>query len=335
MVTDTERNGTSEADRLSLSKLALVFATLAAGVLVIAGSVVGNQLGSIIKLADETRDTTIPDTVRQNALALDAERLGRLADIAFYADEETERALAMKEVDVLVAKLVNAGDEDLRAKAITAGEIITETASATSWAAALTNKIASSMKQLDRLIGEIDDNLTVIVEDSSYRLRLILEESSVLTLTDMDNIRTDFRETVRINTASQQLLSILRANRNLLALSVTLNSEKQIENLQAKFDASLARTTELLGYLPTSGEFEYLPDLIDEFAESATILESRIEVIEERRARGTAIGRRRNCLRKFARASRPTPPMWQPAAYPILRKARNRFAGRAICSSCS
>jgi methyl-accepting chemotaxis protein len=281
MATDTGQNGTSETGRLSLSKLALICATLAVAVLAIAGYMIGKQLDSIISLANETRDVTIPDTVRQNALALDAERLGRLADIAFYADKETQRAEAMDEVDVLVANLVSAGNEDLRAKAITAGEIIIETGSAASWADALTSEIASSMKHLDGLIGEIDDNLAAIVEDSSFRLKSILDESSVLTLTDMNNIRADFHETARINTASQQLLSSLRASRSLLALSVTLNSEKQIEDSQARFEASLARITELLESLPTSGDFEYLPDLIDEFGESATILESRIEVIEE------------------------------------------------------
>jgi methyl-accepting chemotaxis protein len=281
MATDTQKNETGDADGLSLSKLAMVFATLTVGVLVIAGSVVGDQLGSIIKLAGETRDTTIPDTVKQNALALDAARLGHLADIALYADEETRRAGAMEEVDVLVASLVNADNEDLRAKAITAGEIIMESGSAASWANALTSEIASSMKHLDSLIGMIDDNLMAIVEDSSFRLKSILDNSSLLTLTDINNIRADLNETVRINTASQQMLTSLRASRSLLAVSLTLNNKKQIEDLQARFDALMERIAELQKSLATAGDLESLPDMIDEFGESATILENRIEIIEE------------------------------------------------------
>ncbi len=283
MATNTERDISNEAGRLSLLRLAQVFATLAAGFLVIAGSLVGNQLSSIIGLAEETREVTIPDTVKQNVLALDAERLGRLADIAFFTNDDSQRAAALEKIDVLVANLVSAGDEDLRAKAITAGEIIKETGSAASVADTLTNEIAISMKQTDSLIGEIDGSLTALVENSSARMKAILSESSLLTLTDMNNIRSDFRNTVQINDASQQLLSSLRAGRDLLALSLTLNNQQKIEDLRARFDANLGHIGELLGSLPNAGGFENLPGLIDEFGKSATILENSAEVIGELR----------------------------------------------------
>ena len=288
MTTETEQNQTEDTNRLSLSKLALVFAVLAAGVLVIAVSMMGKQLDSIRLLAEETRDTTIPGTVKQNELALDAERLGSLADIALYADEETRRDGAMEEVDVLVANLVSAGNDELRAQAITAGEIILETGSAASWAAALSNEIDSGMKQVDSLIDRIDSDFSTTVEESSLHLKTILDDSSLLTLADMDNIRANYRDTAEINTSSQQLLSGLRESRGILALSLTLHDEKKIDDLRVRFDANQTRITELLKSLPVTGDTGNLPDLIDSFGESAVILENRIEVVEEqRRARET------------------------------------------------
>jgi methyl-accepting chemotaxis protein len=283
MATNTEQDKSNEAGRLSLLRLAQVFATLAAGFLMIAGSMVGSQLSAIIGLAEETREVTIPDTVKQNVLAQDAERLGRLADIAFFTNDESQRAAALEKIDVLVAHLVSAGDENLRAQAITAGEIIKETGSAASLAYTLTDEIAVSMKQIDGLIGEIDGNLTALVENSSVRMKSILSESSLLTLTDMNNLRADFRKTVRINDASQQLLSDLRASRDLLAHSLTLDDQQKIEELRARFDVNHGRIIEMLGSLPNAGGFESLPGLVEKFGNSATILENRIEVIGELR----------------------------------------------------
>ena len=168
MATNTERDISNEAGRLSLLRLAQVFATLAVGFLMIAGSLVGNQLSSIIGLAEETREVPLPDPVPPHVLALDAERLGRLADIAFFTNDDSQRAAALEKIDVLVANLVSAGDEDLRAKAITAGEIIKETGSAASVANTRSNEMAISMKQTDSLIGEIDGSLTALEMASGF-----------------------------------------------------------------------------------------------------------------------------------------------------------------------
>lgn len=277
MATGTDSRKAGEKNRLSLSATAAAFTLLAAGVMAIAGFMIDSGLESIQKLAEQTRDKTIPGTVAQNDLALDAERLGQLAEIALYADEETLRATAMLEVDGLVANLVSTGDDNLRSSAIEAGEFIKETGSAASWAAALNSEIAGSMKQADVIIDEIDTTLAAMTVEESSRLQSVLEGSS----SRIYDIRADFRKITRINTASQQLLSTLRTCKNLLSLSLTLDNEKQIKDLLARFDANLAQIEELLWLLPAAGDGETLRTLIADFSDSKAVLESRMEIIEE------------------------------------------------------
>jgi methyl-accepting chemotaxis protein len=284
MAADTEHNDTGEAGDLSLSKLALIFATLTAAFFGITGYIIGNQLTSIIQLARDTHSITIPDTVKQNQLALDAERLGRHADTAFLAKEEAQRAEALEQVDLLVSNLINAGDEDLRARAVDAGETIKNVGMAADRATALTEQIAINIGQLDVLIGQIDDGLAAVVEKSSNRTRTILSDSSLLSLKDMHNMREDFQDTVDINMTGRILMSMLRASRNLFERSVILTDRHQIMDLRTQLDDNLERIAKLRDSLPIAGGFEFLPDMFEQFSKHATIMDTRIEVLEELRS---------------------------------------------------
>jgi methyl-accepting chemotaxis protein len=284
MAADTEHNDTGEAGDLSLSKLALIFATLTAAFFGITGYIIGNQLTSIIQLARDTHNITIPDTVKQNQLALDAERLGRHADTAFLAKEEAQRAEALEQVDLLVSNLINAGDEDLRARAVDAGETIKNVGMAADRATALTEQIAINIGQLDVLIGQIDDGLAAVVEKSSNRTRTILSDSSLLSLKDMHNMREDFQDTVDINMTGRILMSMLRASRNLFERSVILTDRHQIMDLRTQLDDNLERIAKLRDSLPIAGGFEFLPDMFEQFSKHATIMDTRIEVLEELRS---------------------------------------------------
>jgi len=281
MTTANESKETGEKNKLSLSILAAAFTIIAAGILAIAGYMIDNRLDSIKKLAEQTRDKTIPGTVAQNNLALDAERLGRLADIALYADEEMLRATAMLEVDGLVANLVSTGDDNLRSSAIEAVEFIKETGSAASWAAALNSEIAGSMKQADVIIDAVDANLVAMTAEESSRLQFVLDDSPAFAGDNIHGIRTDFQQIARINAVSQQLLSTLRASKNLLTLSLTLDDEKQIKDLLSRFNTNVAHIDDLRGSFPAAGDGDYLQTLIADFGDSTTILENRIEIIEE------------------------------------------------------
>jgi methyl-accepting chemotaxis protein len=284
MAADTEHNDTGEAGDLSLSKLALIFATLTAAFFGITGYIIGNQLTSIIQLARDTHNITIPDTVKQNQLALDAERLGRHADTAFLAKEEAQRAEALEQVDLLVSNLINAGDEDLRARAVDVGETIKNVGMAADRATALTEQIAINIGQLDVLIGQIDDGLAAVVEKSSNRTRTILSDSSLLSLKDMHNMREDFQDTVDINMTGRILMSMLRASRNLFERSVILTDRHQIMDLRTQLDDNLERIAKLRDSLPIAGGFEFLPDMFEQFSKHATIMDTRIEVLEELRS---------------------------------------------------
>ncbi len=281
-MTDPSSEGSQESKVwLSLSGAAMFFGALLGITLVVAGYVIGSSLISVQNLANETRAVTIPRSVEQSRLAIDAERLIRLADTTLYAEEETERALAADHAAELIDKLAASGNAEFRSRVEEAGRAISETADAASWARALAGDIGTKLTRVDETINEIDENLASITEDSTFRLEGLLDGLQSGSGTDFDTMRSDFSETVRINAASNQLMVNLRASRGLLFISATVQSDAGLQAAAAQFDANTARAVGLLQQLPSTGDFEYLPELIDEFTKYREIFESRAEVIKE------------------------------------------------------
>ena len=281
-MTDLSSEGSQESKVwLSLSGAAMFFGTLLGITLVVAGYVIGSSLISVQNLANETRVVTIPRSVEQSRLAIDAERLIRLADTTLYAEEETERALATDQAAELIDKLAASGNVEFRSRVEEAGRAISETADAASWARALAGDIGTKLTHVDETINEIDENLASINEDSAFRLAGLLDRLQSGSGADVATLRSDFSETVRINAASSQLMANLRASRALLVYSATVQSDEGLRAAAERFDTNTARAADLLQQLPSTGDFEYLPELIDEFTKSREIFESRAEVINE------------------------------------------------------
>ena len=281
MADEGKETSSQEKSRLSLSRLTLIFAVISVGILAAAVYTVSQQMEAIKLLAEHTHDTTIPETVRQNELALDAERLSRLADAVLYAREETERAVAMQEVDSLVAILVGSGDEDLRAQAITVGEQIKEAGSAASWANALTADIGATMDVIDGLIDRIDALLASASAESWGRLQSSLDGSSVLSLADMRAIRAELKAEASFNSDSQLLLSTVRASRNMMVRALAAATREEVEAIRLTMDGNWQSIESLVHEMEAGGEIPQLAERLDEFHELYEVLDSRIEIIEE------------------------------------------------------
>jgi methyl-accepting chemotaxis protein len=285
---NTEYRRVGDKGPHSLSFLAMVFAVLVMAVLAIAVAEVSERMKAIGVVAKYTHDETIPASVRQNDLALDAERLVRLADVILVSSEDISRGEASREVDRLVAKLFEADDGELRTMAETVGSLLQQTSTSATIAKTLNHEAAAAMEQADSLINEIDDNLAAIADDSSYRLVSMLDDSSLLSMEELDSIRTDLKAAALITSSSQQMLAALRADKGFLVQSLNASGRKQIDEIRAGLETSEVRINELLENLPTTGDYEYLPDLLDEFFQLSDILDKRLRILkEETRARET------------------------------------------------
>jgi hypothetical protein len=196
MAYEGKATGDREKNRISLSKLALIFGAITIGVLAIALDRVNEQMKAITQLAVQTRDVTIPDTVRQNELALDAERLNRLADAVLHADETAQRASAMQEVEKTVSNFVSVGNEDLRAQATTVGERIRDAGEAASRADTLAADVDANMSAMDSLLDQVEGALASMGEGSSARLQATLAGSPLLSVGEMQEIRGRCRKFV-------------------------------------------------------------------------------------------------------------------------------------------
>jgi hypothetical protein len=164
--------------RASLRRTLVV---LAFALLVVAGGVaftIGARLFDIEHLARETKTSTIPESVSQNRHALEAERLTRYAELVLREPNDAVRHETAELAERLAADLANGVDGRLKSSVDEAARLIAETAEATHLANHRSRQLLARVADADKLIAEIDDILAVLVDDSSYWMRQILEESA-------------------------------------------------------------------------------------------------------------------------------------------------------------
>lgn len=277
------RDDSVRMKRASLNRSLVLLSVIVLCVLIIVGAVIAGGLYSIRGLAEQTSRETIPQSVAQNRQALAAERLGRYAEQVLSVREGTTLRRIAEDAARLADELSNAVGPELRPSVAKSARLISEAATAVAAVQAADAKFAGILIEADNTISEIDDNLSSIVEDSGYRVTRILEEMPGDGATSLNSVFRDISETVRINTASQQLLVALRSVRNLLIASRTLDSKAGLEAASSRFSALNQRLQVLVGNLPTTGDYEYLPDLVSGFARYEAAFALKRDSLQSRR----------------------------------------------------
>jgi methyl-accepting chemotaxis protein len=260
---------------------------LAFALLVVAGGVaftIGARLFDIEHLARETQTSTIPESVSQNRHALEAERLTRYAELVLREPNDAVRHETAELAERLAADLANGVDGRLKSSVDEAARLIAETAEATHLANHRSRQLLARVADADKLIAEIDDILAVLVDDSSYWMRQILEESAAGGMSERD--RREAIDALRINTISRELLVSLRSSRNVLLNAATMGDEASLDAAAGRFEKMVDRLVKLTGQLPLVGlggsDYEHLPGLMSGFMDYRDIFEMRKMALADR-----------------------------------------------------
>ncbi|HSG94707.1 MAG TPA: methyl-accepting chemotaxis protein, partial [Afifellaceae bacterium] len=116
-------------------------------------------------------------------------------------------------------------------------------------------------------------------EDSAFDLDEWIDDLGKADEMNLPFIQRNLSELYRINSVSQSLLTSLRDSRALLATAATSDNGTEISTASQKFTAILNRLQKLVNDLPSTGDYEYLAPLIDDYAPLAEIFQLRTQYI--------------------------------------------------------
>ncbi|MCK5276251.1 MAG: hypothetical protein KAR37_16470, partial [Alphaproteobacteria bacterium] len=288
------------AGRFRLSWMMAFFATVFVAVLLAIAGVMGSYLIDIKKQAAETTAVTIPETVKQNQQALKTEMLARYAEIVLYATDERDRADARQQTATIVAELADGADANLQQSLKAAELAIFQTADAMVRVDDLAAEVKDYLHQADRVIGEIDENLTSISDDTSYRVGSTLDNINKMLdgmsaggihnrsalaakfSSDMAMLGDDLRENMSINDASQVFLASLRSGKSFLLEALALADQEAVTETAERFEKTVELIERQVNQFPATGDYEYLPDQAASFALFSVIFKIRSEMFGNR-----------------------------------------------------
>ena len=266
--------------RLSLSLASGLFAgfVLIMG-LAVAGTI-GQRLVSVERLADDTRTNAIPRSVAQTERAIAVEKLGYLSMMVVF-ERTNGREAALTKSNELVATLAEQSEGYEQERILLAGKTIHDSAVYMRGADDIQLNITSRIDEADSLIAEIKSNLTAIVDSSTARVKTLVEEVSRLQGGAVPELSADLDDNVRIRHASSALLASLLEARNLLTAAQVQTSEAELAAGMHRFDTALSQTAAYLADLPTTGDYELLPQLTAQFADLTSVFEMRKMLLVE------------------------------------------------------
>ena len=290
----------ADSGRYKLSWMMAFSAAVFVAMLFAITGVMGSYLIDIKKQAVETTAATIPETVKQNQQALKAEMLARHAEIVLYATDEGQRANAKRQASVIVAELADGADANMRQSLEAAELAISETADAMAAVNGLTANIRNYLRQADQVISGIDENLSSISDDTSYRVGSTLDNITKMLdgmgtgdthnrsalaakfSSDMTLLSDDLRENMNINAASQVFLASLRSGKSLLLEALALPDQQAVGAAAKRFEKTVEQIKHQVNQFPATGDYEYLPDEVDSFTEFSVIFDIRLEMSRHR-----------------------------------------------------
>ena len=264
----------------SLRKVSLAQALVAAGVLIflavlaVAGTV-GINLFSIEDLAQTTRDETIPQSIAQQERALATESLTRLATAVVAADSPGTRDAILQDAVAIARPLIETGVESQTALAGKALMAIEAAAEAADQSYQKHVSLLGQLQQVDKAVKEMDDALSSIAEDSQSQVEELIEKIEDAEGSKLSRYLNKLEKLYSINVTSQNLLTALRNARVLLGDALNTSETTKIQAQAERFGAIFERVQALLQRLPSTGDYEDLPNLVDKIAESAQAFDLR------------------------------------------------------------
>ncbi|MEN8196243.1 MAG: methyl-accepting chemotaxis protein, partial [Pseudomonadota bacterium] len=288
------------AGRIRLSWMMAFFAAVFVAGLSIIAVIMGSYLIDIKKQAAETTAVTIPQTVKQNQQALKAEMLARYAEIVLYATDERDRAHARQQAATVVAELADGANANLQQSLGAAELAIFQTADAMVRVNGLAAEIRDYLRRADQVIGEIDENLASISDDTSYRVGSTLDNINKMLnglgaggvhnrsalaakfSSDMAMLGDDLRENMTINDASHVFLASLRSGKSLLLEALALTDQESVTRTAERFERTVELIERQVSLFPATGDYEYLPDQAASFALFSVIFKIRSEMFDNR-----------------------------------------------------
>ncbi len=264
--------------RLSLSMVVGGFSVLMLLMVLGVAGTIGVWLADVGRVAENTRSNVIPRTVAQNERAMASEKLGHLAMQVLTADS-ARRDIALAESDEIVRSLKQQSTAREWSVIEEAHQSVQRTADFLGNADLIEAKMATQIARADSLIEDIESNLASIVEDSAYRVRELIEEVATIDGDDVPELYADLEDNVSVNQEAAALLGKLRSGRNFLTMARIYNNKEAIAEGLRGFTAVTMKLNEHLAVFPQTGDYENLPDLLDEFASLSVMFELRNELL--------------------------------------------------------
>ena len=256
----------------------VLLAVVAAGLVGLAGW----QLVRVASGLTETRTTLLPAVLTQHQQAIWAEALrGEAGALIDSPDAEARRAV-QERVRRLADGLRSLSDGVPRRNLENATAALEDVGRQTERAASLSAALAACIDKADAVIADLTNAFGSIVEDTSRQVHRLVE--NVLANPDDDLGRGELTRAMNANTTSQDLYASLERGRHLLASTASAERAADLEVAKAQFGSIAERLLARVGALRGNTDYEFLPDLIDEFAGLAEAFDLRAALLETREA---------------------------------------------------
>jgi methyl-accepting chemotaxis protein len=273
----TQKNP-KQRKRLSLSMVVGGFSVLMLLMVLGVAGTIGVWLAEVGRVAEDTRSNVIPRTVAQNERAIASEKLGHLAMQVLTADS-ARRKIALAESDDIVLSLKQQSTVSEWKVIEEARQSVQRTADFLGSADIIEAKMATQIAKADTLIEEIEGNLASIVEASSYRVKELIEEVATIQGGDVPELYADLEDNVSVNQEAAALVGRLRSGRNILTMARIHTDKAAIAEGLREFTAMTMKLNEHLAVFPQTGDYEYLPGLLDDFASLSVMFELRNNIL--------------------------------------------------------
>ncbi len=250
-------------------------------VLAVTVTVIAGRVSAIDDLARQTRDQILPQSAQQASAALATERLMQLTMRMAYAETIEERDRARQRATAIAEPLTQSSDVNQRTAGSSALGALQLAASAANERDERKAAIAAQLQATDSAIREIASSLASIAADREEELEGQIERIGAASGVGASR---RLRRIFTINAAAQNLLQGVREARSTISGAFAIEDASRIPKIEARFIAHMDRVDALAATLPSTGDYEYLPDMIAEIRTAAVTFDMRAQQIAAKAA---------------------------------------------------
>ena len=267
---------------ISLSKAALSVGILFLAVILGVSAIIGIDLREIEQVARKTQDIDMRDVTSQHQRSLATETLRRLAKQVIERGSKERRDQALTQAKGLAASLAKGTSAQQQNQIAGALAAIEAAHGHAEKAHKFDVEISKQLVRADSIVKDADDNLASIAGDSTAQLRGLIKGVAKASKAELNIASGEMDTLFQVSTVSQGILTTLRKNRILLDSAQRADDPKVIEGLAKRFAAVHRRVLALLENLPgTGGDFEYLPQMIENFGKATKVFTLRGDILHE------------------------------------------------------